>query len=287
MEQLRGKKFVILLHEHAKFIKPDYTLHLLIKEWRAWGVEIEVLNGTNCFVKADAVILHISLTVVPEVYLRFAERYPVAINGKVADISKRRVSANLIDRFDDYDGPVIVKTNLNYGGMPELSVATLSSPIGRLKRLAKKSFPSRWSGYLAPEHYPIHESKSDVADWIWKDSRLVVEKFLPELVDDHHCLRQWCFLGDQGSNVLALSKNPIVKNANTIKYKPVADIPEELFSIRREMDFDYGKFDYTIVDGKAILYDANSTPTYDTGTGLEQAKTNAAIMAKGITAFVS
>jgi len=287
MEQLRGKKFVILLHEHAKFIKPDFTLHLLIEEWRAWGVEIKVLNGTNRFVKADAVILHINLTVVPEVYLRFAERYPVAINGKVADISKRRVSANLIDRFDDYDGPVVVKTNLNYGGVPELNVATLSSPIGRLKRLAKRSLPLRWSGYLDPKHYPIHESKSDVADWIWKDSRLVVEKFLPELVDNHYCLRQWYFLGDQGSNNLGLSKNPIVKGADIIKYEPVANIPEELFSIRRELNFDYGKFDYAIVDGKAILYDANKTPTYNTGTGLEQAKTNAAIMAKGITAFVS
>jgi len=287
MEQLRGKKFVILLHERAGIIKPDFTLHLLIKEWRARGVEIIILHGTNRFVEADAVILHINLTVVPEAYLRFAKRYPVAINGKVTDISKRRVSANLIDPHDDYDGPVIVKTNLNHGGAPELNVATLSSPIGRLKRLAKKSLPLRWSGYLAPEHYRIHETKSDLADWIWKDPRLVVEKFLPELVDKYYCLRQWRFFGDQGSNDLALSKYPIVKHTEVIKYGPVADIPEELFTIRRQMNFDFGKFDYAIVDGKAILFDANHAPGYSTGIGLEQAKANAAIMAKGITAFVS
>ena len=287
MERLRGKKFVVLLHEQAKFFKQDYFLHLLIREWRAWGAEIEVLNGTGRFVEADAVILHVSLTVVPEAYLRFAERYPVAINGKVDDISKRRVSSNLIDRFDDYDGPVIVKTNLNYGGMPELHAATSSSPFGRLRRLATKSLPWRWSGCLAPEHYPIHDEKSDVADWVWNDPRLVVEKFLPEMIDDHHCLRQWYFLGDRGASLVAHSKNPIVKNANTVSYETGTDPPEELLSARRDLHFDYGKFDYSIVNGKAMLYDANSTPTYDSGTGLVQAKASAAIVAKGIAAFLS
>ena len=37
-------------------------------------------------------------------------------------------------------------------------------------------------------------------------------------------------------------------------------VPEELRKIRAQLGFDYGKFDYGIVDGEVILYDVNRTP---------------------------
>ena len=41
----------------------------------------------------------------------------------------------------------------------------------------------------------------------------------------------------------------------------LGEVPDELRQIRRELKFDYGKFDYTMVDGRPVLFDANRTPT--------------------------
>ena len=37
-------------------------------------------------------------------------------------------------------------------------------------------------------------------------------------------------------------------------------VPEELRQTRRQLGFDYGKFDYGVVNGEVVLYDANRTP---------------------------
>ena len=37
-------------------------------------------------------------------------------------------------------------------------------------------------------------------------------------------------------------------------------VPDELRRIRQEMGFDYGKFDYGVVNGEVVLYDVNRTP---------------------------
>ena len=63
--------------------------------------------------------LMLDLSVVPSNYLEFASLYPVAVNGRLADIRKSHVSANLTAPGDGWDGPVIVKSNLNYRGLPE------------------------------------------------------------------------------------------------------------------------------------------------------------------------
>jgi hypothetical protein len=45
-----------------------------------------------------------------------------------------------------------------------------------------------------------------------------------------------------------------------VRIEPHPEIPDELRRLRREMGFDFGKFDYGIVDGRVVLYDANRTP---------------------------
>lgn len=42
----------------------------------------------------------------------------------------------------------------------------------------------------------------------------------------------------------------------------IADAPEALKALRRELGFDYGKFDYVEHGGRPILLDANRTPVY-------------------------
>lgn len=56
-----------------------------------------------------------------------------------------------------------------------------------------------------------------------------------------------------------LSLSPVVKLGRTLE--PISDpVPPELREARRRLGFDYGKFDYGIVDGSMVLYDVNRTP---------------------------
>lgn len=38
-------------------------------------------------------------------------------------------------------------------------------------------------------------------------------------------------------------------------------MPPELESVRQAHGFDFGKFDYVEVDGRAVVFDMNKTPT--------------------------
>ena len=40
----------------------------------------------------------------------------------------------------------------------------------------------------------------------------------------------------------------------------IDEIPQSIREIRRASGFEYGKFDYTEVDGEVIVYDMNKTP---------------------------
>ena len=53
-----------------------------------------------------------------------------------------------------------------------------------------------------------------------------------------------------------------MKSTNVIRREVLSDVPDELRRIRTDLGFDFGKFDYGIVDDRVILYDVNRTPTY-------------------------
>ena len=53
----------------------------------------------------------------------------------------------------------------------------------------------------------------------------------------------------------------VVNSANSSLALNFDLLPEELRQMRRDLDFDFGKFDYAIVNGRIVLYNANRTPT--------------------------
>jgi hypothetical protein len=55
------------------------------------------------------------------------------------DISKLAISANLVGRGDAYAGPVIVKTNCNYGGVPERRLKPDPPRRSLLRRIVGKA----------------------------------------------------------------------------------------------------------------------------------------------------
>lgn len=68
------------------------------------------------------------------------------------------------------------------------------------------------------------------------------------------------FLGDAGENLLMYARQAIIKSEVAVSIERCDDIPDELREIRRQLGFDFGKFDYGIIDGRVVLYDANRTP---------------------------
>lgn len=248
----------ILVHaEHD--LPPRSLLGRLVEIWRDWGVRVTVLRGCERWVEADALFAHVDLTVVPPQYVAGFAHYPVVINGQVTDISKRRISRNLVAREDGEGvGAVLVKTDRNYGGLGEYRSARRGGPIRRYGSALRERLPWSWRSYL--DEYRIFESPRRVPTAVWLNPDLVVERFLPERRGEDYCLRTWLFFGEKERMALFRSREPIVKSRTIVTREPLTEVPDEVRSWRREFGFDFGKFDFAVVEGRAVLYDANRTP---------------------------
>jgi len=252
-------KIAVLTHSNDNFVSGHYLLRFLVEAWENAGIDIRVLRGIEHFEPADALILHPDLTIVPDDYLAFCRHYPLIINGGARDISKRMISSSLVGQNDPYSGPVIVKSNFNRGGKAERKIAR-QRPLYRLLSSLTKRLPWTWTGKLHPDDYPIFNSSRDVPRVVWRNPHLVVEKFLPEWEGAYYCLRQWLFFGDHEINHRIFSNSLIVKARNTIHHEDGLPVPEALRALRKKLKFDYGKFDYALINGEPVLYDTNRTP---------------------------
>jgi hypothetical protein len=105
----------------------------------------------------------------------------------------------------------------------------------------------------------VFENKSLVPKGVWGNKHLVVERFVPEHSVGAYRCRHWLFFGDRDVGRITTSEHPMVKLNDTVE--ELRDpIPEELRALRKRLGFDYGKFDYGIVDGNVVVYDVNRTP---------------------------
>jgi hypothetical protein len=266
-----GKKIAILLHENDPCRRHGNRSSLiwhLCAVWQQQEIEVEVVNGVGRHVDADLLFSHLTLSQVPDRYAEFRSRYPVVVNGGVHDITKRYFSTNLVQPGDGYTGPVIIKTNRNYGGLNEYQLgqealagrrfAFLRSSLNKIINRSSRRF-LRLARTLDVNHYPVYSTVASVPPGVFKNEALVVEKFLPERDGELYCLRVYVFLGDRHINFRVKSSEPIVKR-NSIVSREEVPVPEEIVAARRRLNFDYGKFDYVINEGRVVLLDTNSTP---------------------------
>ncbi len=254
----------------------SYIVDHLIPEWRASGHIVVEKRDLKNLPPADLVFLHIDRTVVPDAYLQKIRHYPVVINLGAVDISRRHYSTLKLNRGDDYAGPVIIKTDENYGGVPELSGKrhqrnlwdkTLGKVLRYLsiKRInepsTKTDIVTDWSRVesIDPLNYPIFESLRDVPGGVWDNPALLVERFMPEIENGLYYVRFWTFLGDQSLTGRFGSSNPIVKFRGMETVCEVTAPPPELRAWREKLKLDYGRFDYVVHDGKTFLLDVNKT----------------------------
>jgi hypothetical protein len=238
------RKIAVVVHrDDSGFESARYLLKLLMVRWQERGITVEIVRDVDRPIVADLLIPHINLTVVPPDYVEFMSEHPRVVNRHLIDISKSRISSGILGPDDSYDGPVIVKTDRNYGGLPE----------ARLLGDAATT--------LDPQDYPIYDSLADVPAEVFSDEHLVVEKFVPEVDENGYNLRNWTFFGDRGINTVARSNERIVKARNTIDREEVP-VPDDLRTIRADLRVDFAKLDYVMKDGKVVLLDVNRTPTY-------------------------
>jgi hypothetical protein len=275
-------KILILTHPGDGYHREDYLVREMEEVWRGWGWRVEHREGVAGAEDADILLLHVDLTEIPPIYQALARNYRVVINGAIPDISKKRISLQRVERGDGYDGPVIVKTTRNSGGAPEARHARRGLHLGGLAHRLREQLPWSWRAHL--RSYPVFSSPSQVPLAVWLNRDLIVERFLPERQGDFYCLRTWVFLGDRESNSLSFSREPVVKAGNVVRREVVPDVPDELREIRRKLGFDLGKFDYALVEGKVVLYDANRTPTI--GTVSTEFHRRIAHLAEGLRAYL-
>lgn len=243
---------VILEHELQQYVELPYMMRTFAEHWRARGHRVLLHYGLGEPPGADLAILHVDLTVVPPAYLALLRRYPRAINASVPDVSKRRFSADLLDRYSDWIGPVIVKTDRNFGGQPEQLFRAIAGRAGMPQDIA--------AGAVA-ESYPVYDSLRLVPPAVWDDAGLVVERFLPERIGEDYALRVWTFLGDRERSVRWRAREPIVKAGNMVGRDDV-DVPGEMRAWRQRLGFEFGKFDYVRHGARWVLLDVNRTPSY-------------------------
>jgi len=237
----------------------SYLLRFLQRHWEEQGLRFRVVEHPQAGDDAGVAVLHLDQTRVSDEALERLSGYSRIINGRVVDISKRSFSTQILQRHDDYTGPVIVKTDANCGGINE-PVAGRSGPVLSAST-GKVQHPWRRVKSLRSDDYPVFESMRAVPTGVWANPYLVVEKFLPERRGKDYCLRSWYFLGDKETGIFRHSGDPVVKSFNVLEMEFIHEVPDELREWRARLGFDYGKFDYGIVDGRVVLYDVNRTPT--------------------------
>lgn len=235
-----------------------YLLSQLVECWQEQGIKVTV--GQIEHLEADIGILHVDRTRVPASCLPANPLGRPILNARALDISKRHISTNILSPDTDYAGQVIVKTDANYFGLLEFSQLPFWS-MKRLRQKLEKKLGWRTARELPLGDYPVLNCMTEVPRWVWRRNDLVVERFLPEIENGEYVLRLWLFLGDKEYSVKMYSPKPIVKAANISRYEYLDSVPDSLRTVRAELAMDYGKFDYVMVNGEAILLDANKTPT--------------------------
>lgn len=252
-------RLTIITHEFDDFVRwrlrpwprrqPYYELYKILKQFEKFGHSWRITEGPNP-IPGDAALLHVDSTFVDENYLALRSHYPRALNFGTADISKRTVSSQCLTPRSDWSGPVVVKSDLNYRGLPEKKHNQRALRAGR---------PLPHPNAKWVDEYRLLDRLEDVPDYIWSDPSLIVERFLPEIdTDGNYVYRTWMFMGRYEYCNKFVGSDWLVKGETIISHE-FTHVPDELRIERERLNFDYGKFDFVIHDGVPFLMDVNRT----------------------------
>jgi hypothetical protein len=260
----RPRRVLVLLHAHdLEAEQRPYRLWSLAERWRADGVEVVVQHGVESFVEADVAIHHVCLTVTPSEYVQHLLRYPLAVNGRLLDTSKRRTSKNLLGPASPWTGPVIVTTDLDCGGLVEerLLRTRTQRALQRL-RMATTLHPWRHRRTLHAKDCLVLPALAAVTRDMWANRELVVERFVPERDGERCVLRTHTFFGPRSMSRRAVGPVPVGRARLVEQVEEIAPHPE-VQAFVRALCMDRGQVDYVEHEGRAVVLDVNRTDTID------------------------
>jgi hypothetical protein len=239
----------------------SYLIGLLAEKWREDGHDVDFVVQPKRPFSADLVLLHVDLSVVPNKYIKIAQRFPIVLNGSVLDIRKSTVSKNLLTADSDYEGPVIVKTDLNAGGNPEHFYECFPFKERRPLRRWWNAVCRAVSGVSAPQppgkDYRLFNNIKQVPIDLARNSRYVIEKFLPEVRDGLYYIRRCHILGDRSITQRMGTPSPI--GGGFAPFFEWIETNRQVLEVARGFGLDYGAIDYTEVDGCVNIFDINKT----------------------------
>ncbi|MGE0598379.1 MAG: hypothetical protein AB7J35_00965 [Dehalococcoidia bacterium] len=271
---------------HPKLLESDYVLRHVVDFWKPRGVRFELATDPKVAPPGDVAWQHLDVTTVDERYRELLNRYPRSINGEAISIAKRGTVTHLVERDDDWPGPVLIKTDRNFGGRGEDWAHGWTLLRHPLVHSFLDHLPARISGRMDPAKYPIFQSKSDVPTWVWRDRRFVVQRFLAERSGGAYAIRRWFFFGPESFAYRALAGAPIVMGDGHSEWTKLAAVPSELAQLRQGMHLDFGKIDYAEVDGDVVVYDVNSAVSADEHRDRRLQMVIVAALVPGLAAFL-
>ena len=255
---LKGVRIGILHHAQSSLIRSGYMIGPISDRWRDRGAEVIDIIGTGTSVPVDVLLCHVDLSVVPEEYRRFAQNHQRVINMSAHDIRKRSYLNDLVGADDPYSGPVIVKSNLNHGGLPERLLEPQRTGRGRiasgiLRKLRRRIGMAGEIRYKSD--YVIYQERSSVPRVRFRDGS-VIQPFRPERLDGDFVLREYYFFGDIEILSTEVGSDAVLTSGRQVECRQ-ASPPPEVRAIRDRLKLDYGKIDFSCPDGEVIVYDAN------------------------------
>lgn len=251
------KTAIQIITEQSNALGHKYVISALALHWQSWGHKL--IHGPARSLDTDLGILHINKTCLKESEVPAVAPGRLLLNRHVLDISKSTLSQLRLHQGDDWDGPVMVKSNLNSFGNPELRLRRRGVIEKARRRLARSFW--RLARTLPSNDYPLLPHLSMVPSWVWEREDLLVERFMPERQGDLYSIRGWLFFGERGYAYRLFSASPMVKTGNITHFEILSKVPPELHEFRRSRHFDFGKFDYIEVEGRPVVIDINKTPT--------------------------
>ncbi len=264
------RRVAILLHERQRdALSWPYRVWAMGRQWERVGIRVDPVWGIERPIKADLLIAHIDLSYIPDDYWEFMQKFPgPVVNRRVRDIRKRVFSEVLVRPGDGYEGPVIVKTNLNSGGRPERKILGEGAPETLMERLLGSVRRRAWVerrrlvGARSLRRYHLFASAGDVPPAVFENPALVVERFVPEIQDGLYLLRTYTFFGDreQGRHFAAAASFIRARPASQPREDSWDRVPTDIIKWRKRLGLDYAKMDFVIHEGQPILLDVNTTP---------------------------
>jgi hypothetical protein len=259
-----------LVHEgYGPVADGGYLINLMIPLWEKMGCRVMQASALEPWPEADGAFIHVDLSVVPASYTEQAARYEYRWNSSIHDIRKRSLCTGLIQPEAVYEGPVMVKTNLNHAGIPERN-RVIHQNLQRRRKWLKKFWPGWRQKHLEVEpsqlnksHYQVFPSLDQVPPEMRYSEDWVMQTFLTEPMAEGYALHEYYFLGGAGYVRAEVGAEPCFTSGRIVSER-VDSIPPELLALRRRLGLDYGKIDFIMQENRPFVFDVNKTVGFST-----------------------